>query len=41
MYWDAYNLYGWAVDNLLGEKFEWKNDSFIKNFNNNSDKGHI
>ena len=49
-YLDANNLYGWAVSQKLPvDDFEWVeeddlsnfNDSFIKNYDENSDKGYI
>ena len=47
IYWDANNLYGWAMSQKLPvDNFEWKkiylsSTSFIKNCNENSDKGYI
>ena len=49
-YLDANNLYGWAISQILpADDFEWVeedtlsnfNDSFIKNYDENSDKGYI
>ena len=48
MYLDANNLYGWAVSQRLPVyRFEWTknsskfNEKFIKNSDENSDKGYI
>ena len=48
MYLDANNLYGWAISQKLPvDGFEWVeklskfNESFIKNYDGNSDKGYI
>ena len=47
-YLDANNLYGWAISQkLLVDGFKWKknilkfNEKFIKNYNEDSDKGYI
>ena len=47
-YLDANNLYGWAMSQKLPKKnFKWvedtsrKNEEFIKNYNENSNKGYI
>ena len=46
-YWDVNNLYGWAfLQELPLNKFEWIkntsqfNEDFIKNYNEESDKGY-
>ena len=48
MYWDANNLYGWSMSQKLSvDNFEWEkniskfDESCIKNYNENSDKGYI
>ena len=48
MYLDANNLYGWAMSqNLPVNNFKWVedllkfNESFIKNYDENSDEGYI
>ena len=47
-YWDVNNLYGWAMSQkLLVNNFEWIKDisqfnkDFIKNYNEESDKGYF
>ena len=47
-YWDVNNLYGWAMSqNLPVNNFEWIkrtfqfNEHFIKNYNEESDKGYF
>ena len=47
-YWDVNNLYGWAfLQELPLNKFEWIkntpqfNEDFIKNYNEESDKGYF
>ena len=47
-YWDVNNLYGWAMSQkLLVNNFEWIGDTsqfdedFIKNYNEESDKGYF
>ena len=47
MYWDAHNLYGWAISQKLPvNKLEWKkkskfNENFMKNYDEDSDKGYV
>ena len=48
MYFDANNLYGWAVSQKLPvDGFKWKenmskfNEKFMKNYDEDSDKGYI
>ena len=42
MYWDAYNLYGWAIfQKLTVDQYEWEERCFmrvLKNYDENSDK---
>ena len=47
-YWDVNNLYGWAMSQKLpANNFEWIkdisqfNEDFIKNYNEESDKGYF
>ena len=47
-YWEVYNLYGWSMSQKLPVKsFEWIeetsqfNEDFIKNSNEESDKGYF
>ena len=47
-YWDVNNLYGWAMLKKLSvNNFEWIedtfqfNEAFIKNYNEESDKGYF
>ena len=47
-YWDANNLYGWAMfQKLPVNNFEWIkdiyqfNEDFLKNYNEESDEGHF
>ena len=47
-YWDINNLYGWAISQKLPvNNFEWikytsqLNEDFIKNYNDESDKGYL
>ena len=48
MYWDANNLYGWAMSQKLPvDGFEWRKDllrfdeKFIHNYDKDSDNGYI
>ena len=48
LYWDANNLYGWAISQKLHiHDFEWKkhtskfNENFVKNYDKGSNKEYI